>query len=666
VATPKVVGDEQVPVMVPTPTIQTPTIQTPIIPTVTVAAHAPTASAPVVIAAAKPAPAAGVVGSLATRLLGLNPESPLGWGMLAAARGETGRYRRVGTSLVAGAATAAAAPVTGAPAAPPPFAADEVLLAWKPGATPIGRAQAMASVKATVVERLGTQKMRETDQGVVYRLKVPGGTSAAIQALSKNPNIAFVEPNYRVTGTAAISPNDPSYTSGALWGMNSDDTPTAYGPSGTTNAFGSGAEEAWAQGYTGSRTVVVAVLDEGIQLTHPDLAANIWTNPGEVAGDGVDNDLNGYVDDVNGWDFLYNDKTVYHDGEDAHGTHVAGTIGAVGGNGTGVAGVNWNVGIIPMKFLGPQGGYTSDAVEALYYLVDTKTRTNANIVAVNNSWGGGGYSSALHGAILRAAKADILFVAAAGNATTNTDATANWPSNYSTLQGTASESAASYESVISVASITSTGALSSFSNYGATTVDIGAPGSGILSTVPSSYATYNGTSMAAPHVTGALALYKSYSPTTNAASLRAAILNNAKATTSLAGRTVTGGRLSLEGLFAGVTPPPVVSTYDPRLAGIAAPLSVTPNRSSNISITVGNNGNTGAQVSVALAASGGSTGPSTTLFVPAGGTATTVIAWKAPKTKGPYNLTATARLVSVTLVDANPGNNSASIAVTVR
>ena len=283
--------------------------------------------------------------------------------------------------------------------------------------------------------------MLDTDQGAVYRLKVKVGTAAAIKALSRNPAVAFVEPNYKLLSTAAVtSTNDPYYTSGSLWGMYSDDSPTVYGPSGTTNAFGSGAEEAWSQGYTGSSSVVVAVLDEGIQITHPDLAANIWTNPYEVAGDGIDNDGNGFVDDVNGWDFYYGDNTVYDSGEDAHGTHVAGTIGGVGGNGIGVSGVSPNVQIISTKFLGPWGGYTSDAVAAINYLTDLKTRNNVNLVAINNSWGGGGYSSTLHSAILRAAKADILFVAAAGNSTVNTDTTANWPSNYSTLQASATES----------------------------------------------------------------------------------------------------------------------------------------------------------------------------------------------------------------------------------
>src|SRR5262249_19507614 len=162
--------------------------------------------------------------------------------------------------------------------------------------------------------------------------------------------------------------------------------------------------------------------------------------------------------DVHGWDFFHGDATVFDpaDGDD-HATHVSGTIGAKGGNGAGVAGVNWNVTLISCKFLGPNGGSTSDAVDALNYLRDLKERHGINIVCTNNSWGGGGYSTALHTAILRAAKAGILFVAAAGNSGKNNDTTASYPSNYSTLQASSTESAADYEAVVAVAAIDSSG-----------------------------------------------------------------------------------------------------------------------------------------------------------------------------------------------------------------
>jgi subtilisin family serine protease len=332
--------------------------------------------------------------------------------------------------------------------------------------------------------------------------------------------------------------------------MYGDDLPSSSGPAGTTNAFGSQAETAWNAGYTGSKSVVVGIVDEGFDISHPDLAANVWVNPFDPR-DGVDNDGNGYVDDVNGWDFYANDNTVYDGTADDHGTHVAGTVGGVGGNGIGVAGVAWNTTLISTKFLGVDGGTTAAAIKAIDYLTDLKTRHGVNIVASNNSWGGGGYSAALHSAIIRGANAGILFVSAAGNGGSDgigdsNDSIANYPSNYSTLQGTTTTKAAAFEAVIAVAAITSSGALASYSNYGSTSVDLAAPGSGITSTLPGGgYGSYSGTSMATPHVTGAVALYASAYPTASAAAIRSAILGSTRATAALSGKTATGGRLDV-------------------------------------------------------------------------------------------------------------------------
>jgi len=428
------------------------------------------------------------------------------------------------------------------------YAANEILVQFAANATAAQLASARASVNGRALEAIETAAMRSAGSGRLERIVVPPrlGVERAIAAIAQRPGVVFAEPNWKIT-TAAVS-NDPFYTTnGRLWGMYGDDQPTATGPSGTTNQFGSQAEKAWAAGFTGSNTVYVGVLDEGIDINHPDLRANIWVNPFETVGDGIDNDRNGYVDDVHGWDFYHRDNSVYDGGTgDRHGTHVAGTIGGVGGNGIGVAGVSWNVTMIPLKFLGPDGGYTSDAIKALDYLTDLKVRHGLNVVASNNSWGGGGYSSALHSAIIRGANAGILFVAAAGNAGANTDVSANYPSNYSTLQGTSTTRAASYEAVISVAALTSSGGLASFSNYGEKTVHLAAPGAGINSTLPgNSYGAFSGTSMAAPHVTGAIALYASAHPTASAAEVRQAILSSARPTASLAGKTVTGGRLDV-------------------------------------------------------------------------------------------------------------------------
>lgn len=429
----------------------------------------------------------------------------------------------------------------------PEFVAGELLVQYNSGTTLAARNVARAGMGMQVAETIQTKTMQNAGFGVMERLRVGNGMTmeAAMARLKANARVKFVEPNY-IYKPSAVS-DDTYYTNGSLWGMYGSDSPGASGPAGTTNQYGSNAEAAWNTNLTGSRSIVVGIIDEGVQIDHPDLAANIWTNPGEVANDGIDNDGNGYIDDTNGWDFVSNDKTVYDAGQDSHGTHVAGTIGGIGGNTSGVVGVNWAVSMISCKFLGPTGGTTLNAVKALDYLTDLKTRHGINLVATNNSWGGGGYSQSLHDAIIRSAKQDILFIAAAGNATANNDTTASYPSNYNTTVGTSTQTAASYDSVIAVASITSTGAISSFSSYGATTVDIGAPGSSIVSSVPvSTYASYSGTSMATPHVTGAAALYASaQSGRVSAASIRLALLSSAVPTASLAGKTVTGGRLDV-------------------------------------------------------------------------------------------------------------------------
>ncbi|MFN5422101.1 MAG: S8 family peptidase, partial [bacterium] len=304
--------------------------------------------------------------------------------------------------------------------------------------------------------------------------------------------------------------------------------------------YGIGASTAWAADKIGSSSIYVGIIDEGYQFSHTDLAANAGINPKEKAGNKRDDDGNGYKDDVYGWDFAGNNNSVYdgsssRPGIDAHGTHVAGTIGGVGGNGAGVAGVCWKVKFIAAKFLGSTGGTTSNAIKAVDYMTNLK-KAGLNLVATNNSWGGGGYSQLLYDAISRANAQGILFIAAAGNDTRNNDVSASYPSNYD------------LPNVISVAAINSTGGLASFSNYGSSTVHLGAPGEAIISTVPfNRYSSYNGTSMATPHVTGAAALYKSIYPNATAADIKAAILGSVKSTSSLSGKTITGGRLNVSG-----------------------------------------------------------------------------------------------------------------------
>lgn len=404
---------------------------------------------------------------------------------------------------------------------------NEILVKFKEGTEASKKDAVLAKLSGKVKEKILTKMMeKQGNKSGIDLVTISGTVADAIAKAKDLPEVEYAEPNYIYQHNA--TPNDPYFTSGQLWGMN--------------GTYGCQASVAWGNNHTGSNTVYVGIIDEGYMYTHADLTANAGTVPGEIAGNGIDDDGNGYIDDVYGWDFDGNNKTVFDGVGDDHGTHVAGTIGGVGNNGTGVAGVCWSIKLLDAKFLGNRGGTTANAVKAVDYFTNLKTR-GVNIVATNNSWGGGGFSQSLLDAIIRANNAGVLFIAAAGNSGTNNDTTPSYPSNYDS------------PNVIAVAAITSAGALASFSQYGATTVDLGAPGAGIYSTVPvksgkniaSGYASYNGTSMATPHVTGAAALYASTHPGATAAQIKAEILSSAVATPSLAGKCATGGRLNVSG-----------------------------------------------------------------------------------------------------------------------
>lgn len=396
--------------------------------------------------------------------------------------------------------------------------------------------------------------------------------------------------------TIQATPNDALYTGGSLWGMSGD-------ASSPGNEFGSQAAEAWAQGHTGSVSNVIGVIDTGIDYTHPDLYLNIWLNQREIpvtlraslsdidsdglitfrdlngsanatyvldyngngrieAGDllndarwenGADEDGNGYLDDLIGWDFVNNDNDPYDDHN--HGSHVAGTIGALGGNSIGVVGVNWQIQMVALKFLSSAGsGTTVGAIGAVNYFTNAAISARIagsaeNFVATSNSWGGGSYNQGLLDAITAAAKQDILFVAAAGNNNSNNDTVPSYPNGYATVPVTG------HEAIISVASITSSGNRSSFSNYGATSVDIAAPGSDIWSTIPNGgYGSYNGTSMATPHVSGAIALYASLFPNATSAQIRETLLRSTTFTVSVNDLVASDGRLNIPAMLA-IAPP---------------------------------------------------------------------------------------------------------------
>ncbi len=306
---------------------------------------------------------------------------------------------------------------------------------------------------------LGLKTIKEFPSiGVQHIQLKPGETVAeAVKKYSEDPNVEYAEPNYIVHALA--TPNDTSF--GQLWGLHNSGQ-TVNGTAGTSDAD-IDAPEAW-DITTGDSGVVIAVIDTGVAWDHPELAGNIWTNAGETPGNGIDDDGNGYVDDTRGWDFVDNDN----DPMDfySHGTHVAGTIAGVGNNSRGITGVMWTARIMPLRFLDAMGsGTTADAISAIDYAV-----TNGAMV-LNNSWGGSDSSQSLRDAIERSNSAGAVFVAAAGNDGLDNDSAPTYPASFDVAN------------IISVAATDQDDSVASFSNYGATTVDVGAPGVNTYSTV---------------------------------------------------------------------------------------------------------------------------------------------------------------------------------------
>ena len=380
-------------------------------------------------------------------------------------------------------------------------------------------------------------------------LELPAGTDRGetIETLESEPGIAYAEPDL-IRHIEVTIPNDTFYRSPNfyLWGLNNTGQSFTVGSTGYTGTPDADidAPEAWDL-TRGSSSVTVAVIDSGMQLNHPDLASNLWTNPNETPGNGIDDDANGRIDDVNGWDFVNSDNDPTDD--DGHGTHVAGTIGAVGNNNSGVTGVAWNVKLMPLKACNAAGSCAISAtIAALNYAVAQGVKIS------NNSYGGiSGQSTSERNAITAARDAGHLFVAAAGNDGVNTDVPANahYPSNYN------------LDNIISVASTTLNDGLSSFSNYGTTSVDLGAPGSQILSTYPtSSYVWANGTSMASPHVAGVAALVKSRKPDWTYSQVRSRLIDNTRPLASLSGTTVTGGMLNAYSALLFAPDPPTIGS----------------------------------------------------------------------------------------------------------
>ena len=380
--------------------------------------------------------------------------------------------------------------------------------------------------------RSGTRAARVTaslqDAGAVLSRRLAGSAAASggsvvlvssavrstaqlAASLRSDPAVVLVSRNY-VRHVDALPPDDPGLS--RQWGL----TDVRAG-------------DAW-QSTTGSADVVIASVDTGVDLLHPDLVQNLWHNPGEVPGNGLDDDGNGYVDDVYGIDAAYHDSVPMDDY--GHGTHTMGIAAAVGDNGVGIAGVGWRTKIMALKFLDADGaGTDAQAIECIDYIVQEKVKYGVNVVAINASWGGFADNPLLRQAIERAGDAGIVFCASAGNSRSNNDRWPHYPSTYDS------------PSIISVAASSATGGLAWFSCYGPHSVDLAAPGEDILSTLPGGYGSWSGTSMATPFVTGTVALLAAEHPADSVRRRIARVLTSVRRESSFAGRMVTGGTLDV-------------------------------------------------------------------------------------------------------------------------
>ncbi len=409
-------------------------------------------------------------------------------------------------------------------------------------------ARVIVKFKKGAFKNFGLRKVKHFRRIDAYVYEVPAGETAKdlVKKLSSDGSVKYAELDYKQSIAQTI-PNDALFDT--LWGLHNT------GQTGGTSGADIDAPEAWDR-TAGSTDIVVAVIDTGVDYKHPDLAANIWTNPGEIPGDGIDNDGNGYIDDVHGINALTGSGDPMDD--NSHGTHCSGTIGAVGNNGIGVAGVCWNVRIMGLKFLDSGGsGYTSDAISCIDYAIDKV----ANVMS--NSWGGGGYSHALKDAIETAKTAGILFIAAAGNAGADNDLVPSYPASYEN------------NNIIAVAATDHNDQLAGFSSYGLNSVDVAAPGVNILSTIPGGgYDSYSGTSMATPHVSGLAALLKSYDPTWTWDKIKSRILAGVKPLPNLNGLLLSGGRINAyDSLFANLDTPHIFS-MDPSSCVVGTPIKI--------------------------------------------------------------------------------------------
>jgi subtilisin family serine protease len=361
-----------------------------------------------------------------------------------------------------------------------------------------------------------------------------------LSSLAADSRIEFAEPNF-ICSPADTVPNDPFFE--FMWDLNNQGPDFVSKPGADVGVL-----KAW-DITTGNRDIVVAVLDTGVDLSHPDLEANAWTNLGEISDNGIDDDGNGYIDDVRGWNFLNDNNRVYEDPEiDGHGTHVAGTVGAVGNNELGITGVAWKVQVMALKFLDgiENRGFISNAIKAIDYAIDQKRR-GVDLRVINASWVSPHKSHALRDAIRAAGEAGILFICAAGNEGLDIDEDPIYPGAY----------ADELPTLLPVAALDSFDRIEPYSNYGFHTVSVGAPGTSVLGLAPEGqYVERSGTSMAAPHVSGVAVLLWSNEPALTPAEVKKRIISTSEPVPQLGGYCAGSGRVNAYNALIGRVVPP--------------------------------------------------------------------------------------------------------------
>lgn len=475
-----------------------------------------------------------ISGVLAVQILTSTVFNPSGLGNVEAAKGQSVKGSSSTVSESVYSTTDAGAMKNEAVIAGDKFNGKRIIVKYKDSAKAKSNISNVEKSVGKKLKKLKKEKELNSGKLHVYKIDETDDMQGTIEKFKKNENVEYVQEDFKLTSFDI--PTDTRFNEQWHLYNNGQDV---YGQTGTSGVD-INALKAWTK-TKGSEEVVVGVIDSGVDVSHEDLAPNIYINKGEIPNDGLDNDGNNIIDDYSGYDFYNDDCTVYDSASDQHGTHVAGILGAAD-NGAGICGVATKIKVLPVKFIEGNSGFTSDAIEAINYC---KTM---NVDAVNISWGSTAYNQALKDAM---EESGLLFITAAGNCGVSTSAVPIYPACFD------------LPNILSVAAVDNSGNLASFSSYGSD-VDVAAPGLNILSTLPNNqYGTLSGTSMACPTVTGIAALLKSYEPDITVDEIINRIKSNVVKSYKLEGKVATGGRVDANAVLDDIVPQAEVGNFVP-------------------------------------------------------------------------------------------------------